>query len=418
MAAASKYTPEQLAHWKRLKARGMKQGSPKRGDAQVYSGHHNTWIPLEQWRSGNPALSEDQWDEIILDEETTVERAHEGWGTHGDYAYAFEDGGSLGWWGHIDGPGDYLKGRGPTERYELGPYDTYPEARNTVRRKLIELTGTTPMINPKAKAMKTYEPGELVRETANFLRSTGRVSTSRIDGVVVGAGNIGPYVVWSDDDVPVQINAANIEKKKSSMPPGQALSAARLATGLPIGKFSAEGYKIYVRNGKRWELASNIVSGDWEKQAARIHDELDRDVVVLSPDDSYVVLSMRSYTQVNPPRARGKVTARPRYNPASPCEVAAAARALKKCARWLGSDADYARGLATTAERGLLSERETKKMIKLFDKLARSDEPVIQRCLEEELLQMAVGNPNARETRRANPDGRTRALARKLARGD
>ena len=261
-----------------------------------------------------------------------------------------------------------------------------------------ELTQENPMARRKNPA-KTYQPGELVRETANFLRSTGRVSTSRIDGVVVGAGSIGPYVVWSDDDIPVQINAANIEKKKTSMLPGQALSAARLATGLPIGKFSAEGYKIYVRNRERWELAAVVGTADWEKQAVRMHDELNRDVVVLSPDDSYVVLSMRTWQRnaaANPPA----------------CEMNAAARVVSKCARWLGDDANEARGLAAAWKKGMLSDKEAKRLQKIFERLAKSNEPVIQRCIEEELLQVAVGNP-----KQANPDGRARTLARRLSQG-
>jgi len=323
---------EKIRLWRYSPTRAAYDSNPYQGDAvdlARYRKAREKWerdgrrgppppLPPERHASENAALSEEQWDDIILDEEETLTDAHRGWAVHDEYAYAFTDGGPMGWTGYIDGPGEFLEGRGPEESYELGPYDDYAGARAAVRRKLTELTGTAPVLNPKGKKPmkaksksnpKAYQPGELVRETANFLRSTGRVSSSRIDGVVVGAGSIGPYVVWSDDDLPVQINAANIEKKKSSVPAGQALSAARLATGLPIGKFSADGYKIYVRGGKfatagGWELASNFVSGDWEKSAARMHDDLNRDVVVLSPDDSYVVLSMRSWAQN--PKARAK----------------------------------------------------------------------------------------------------------------
>jgi hypothetical protein len=72
--ALSKYTAEQLAHWKRLRARGMKTGDPRRGDAMVFSGMKTgdprrgdamvfsgmktAWIPLEEWQpsANNPTV--------------------------------------------------------------------------------------------------------------------------------------------------------------------------------------------------------------------------------------------------------------------------------------------------------------------------------------------------------------------------
>jgi len=97
------------------------------------------------------------------------------------------------------------------------------------------------------------------------------------------------------------------------------------------------------------------------------------------------------------------------------CEMNAAAHVVGKCARWLGDDANEARGLAAAWQKGVLSDKQAKRLQKIFDRLAKSTEPVVQRCIEEELLQAAVGNP--RSSTRSNP--RTKASDRiQLSNGD
>lgn len=158
--------------------------------------------------------------------------------------------------------------------------------------------------------VKKFAPGDLVRETADFLRNTGRVSTRRIDGVVVGGNDEHDmvYVVWSDaknGEIPRRINAYNIEKKKTDKEPGFLLNQARIATGLPIGKFMADGHKVYVKTGNKWELFANYGTSSWKKDVDLVYDNQGKDVVVLSPDDSFVEMALdkeysRAYQEAHP----------------------------------------------------------------------------------------------------------------------
>jgi hypothetical protein len=85
--ASSKYTAEQLAHWKRLRARGMKTGDPRRGDAMIFSGMKTAWIPLEEWQPSatNPIISPDVFVRAQADADEEIADSQ-------DYpAYLFKD---------------------------------------------------------------------------------------------------------------------------------------------------------------------------------------------------------------------------------------------------------------------------------------------------------------------------------------
>ena len=70
--AKAKYTDEQLAHWKRIRGRGMKTGDPRRGDAMLFSGSDNAWIRLEEWMSDDTyagsIMAEEQREQALIDD--------------------------------------------------------------------------------------------------------------------------------------------------------------------------------------------------------------------------------------------------------------------------------------------------------------------------------------------------------------
>ena len=143
-----------------------------------------------------------------------------------------------------------------------------------------------------------FEIGDLVKPTTKFMRSIGKVTTR--DGIVVGHGSIGPWVIWQDDDLPVQINAANIQKKRSKRSPKDLLGAARLGTDLPLGT-KRDGFWIYRRDGKTFKhVADHSSYGQAESAADQLNDKTGKDVVVLDPE-GYVQLAMRG-TKSNPKR--------------------------------------------------------------------------------------------------------------------
>jgi hypothetical protein len=155
--------------------------------------------------------------------------------------------------------------------------------------------------NPKPK----FQVGDLVKYTTKFLRSTGQYKGVPIDGVVVGQGPLGPYVVWSDRDVPIHVNEANLQKKKSSRSRKDLISAARIATGLPLGD---KGYAYTVYEGSQTWPGKVRVRGRFDQEHEAIKeavDSVDRrelDAVVLD-DEGVVVFSMTSA----PTRARNPV---------------------------------------------------------------------------------------------------------------
>ena len=171
-----------------------------------------------------------------------------------------------------------------------------------------------------AKSKKTFSPGDLVRYTANFMRSTGQYASRRIDGVVVGSspsmGTDYVYVSWNDHMFPTLVNAANLEKKSSSMSPEALINHVRaMNEGLPIRKIPAaedDKYRIYTPHRGRWDMFTWRDSyGEAEVTAVSLHDNDGFSVVVLAPHTGDVIFAMESDRQSNPgPHRRGPMDPR------------------------------------------------------------------------------------------------------------
>lgn len=159
------------------------------------------------------------------------------------------------------------------------------------------------MAKPKTK---TFETGDLVRYTTNFLRSTHQYASKRRDGIVVGQGAVGPFVLWNDREMPSQVNAFNLEKAKTKRTREDLIAAARGVTGLPIG-VERNKYRIWSRRDKngrygRWEEDSRYGTfKEAEDRADSIFQVRGTDTVILDPN-GLVVGTFDTYENPGNPR--------------------------------------------------------------------------------------------------------------------
>lgn len=194
-------------------------------------------------------------------------------------------------------------------------YDLGSKAAQTVQNAVMREAPKNDLYNgrgynpPKGK---TFEVGDPVRYTANFLRSTGQHASKRIDGVVVGHvinENNGtprpdfPIVSWNDHPVPTSVNAGNIEKKKTTATRELLLANVRAAIGIPVGEPRgayttwSRGTRGEGRHRTDWYTVRSgmiTVPADAVKHAVRLHDEEGQDVLLTDPN-GHVVLAMQHY---------------------------------------------------------------------------------------------------------------------------
>lgn len=102
-------------------------------------------------------------------------------------------------------------------------------------------------------------------------------------------------------------------------------------------------------------------------------------------------------------------------NPPTNAELDVAARSIRSCGKWMSKTA---LGLAAAWLDGVHDEKTAKALWKHFRQAARSEDVRLQQCFEKVAFEHATTNPRGR-TRNPSPttDERTLALARRLAQG-
>lgn len=134
---------------------------------------------------------------------------------------------------------------------------------------------------------KTFRVGDLVRYTTTFRRSIG-MATGKVDGVVVGHGSLGPFVLWHDEDWPMHINAFNLQSKKTTRSRDALVLAARGALGIPLGE--AGTFRVYAGK-KRPKLHNKYATYKAAENAAygpKGLDEKGEGFIILN-EDGFVV---------------------------------------------------------------------------------------------------------------------------------